>query len=111
MARHSFERKFLNEYKAIIQAYGIFAEKLVRNAAFMAGELEVLKENIKNDGTKIPYQNGKNQNGITINPDCNTYNTMIKNYNATVKQLREMMDKIGDTDSQGDALDEFLSDS
>ena len=67
------------------------AEKLIENASFMSITLDELKEDIKIYGVKETYVNGKDQFGFKESIESKTYNTMVKNYMNTIKQLKDML--------------------
>lgn len=67
------------------------AEKLIDNAAFMAVSLQELQEIINEKGYVEEYQNGANQSGIKKSSEVDIYNTMIKNFNTTMKQLFDLL--------------------
>lgn len=80
------------------------AEKIIQEVAFMMVTMEDLKEAVNKDG---PIIYGKNGNGFDVrqeNPAQKSYNTMIKNYLAAIKQLNELMPD----QETGGALVEFL---
>lgn len=66
-------------------------EKLIDNAAFMAIQLEDIREKIMAEGVTSEYQNGENQFGTKKSPEVEVYNTMIKNYTAIIKTLCDML--------------------
>lgn len=67
------------------------AEKLIENAAFMAVSLRELQEAINKKGYVEEYQNGANQSGVKKSSEVEVYNTMIKNFNVTMKQLIDLL--------------------
>lgn len=67
------------------------AEGLIENVAFMRATLEELAKIINEQGYSSEYRNGENQTGTKKTPEVDIYNTMIKNYNATMKQLYDML--------------------
>lgn len=67
------------------------SEKLIENASFMSITLDELKDDIKKYGVKEAYVNGKDQYGFKESIESKTYNTMIKNYMNTIKQLNDML--------------------
>ncbi|WP_196606506.1 hypothetical protein [Pectinatus frisingensis] len=82
------------------------AEKLIENAAWMAISLDELKHEIDITGYTENYMNGANQSGVKDSTYVRTYNTMIKNYNATIKLL---LDQLPQTETHtGDKLAQFL---
>ena len=60
---------------------------LIQNAAFMKVSLEDLQEIINRDGVTETYQNGANQYGVKQSAAVQSYNALIKNYAAVIKQL------------------------
>lgn len=66
---------------------------LIDEAAFMAASLYELRKIINEKGYTEEYQNGANQKGIKKASEIEIYNTMIKNYQATVKQLTDLIPK------------------
>lgn len=82
-----------------------FAQKWYCEAAFMKITLQDLQEKINTDGAVIESFNG---NGILIkteHPAQKSYNTMIRNYNATVKHL---IDLLPSETAKSDELTEFI---
>ena len=67
------------------------AEKLIENAAFMAVSLRELQTAINEKGYVEEYQNGANQSGVKKSSEVEVYNTMIKNFNVTMKQLIDLL--------------------
>lgn len=65
-------------------------EPLLKNAAFMAVQLEDYRENIRENGGVCEYQNGENQWGTKKSPEAELYNTMMKNYQAVIRQLFDL---------------------
>lgn len=68
-----------------------FAQELIQNAAFMAVTLRDLQRIINETGYSSEYQNGENQFGTKKTPEVDIYNTMIKNFNTTMKQLQDLL--------------------
>ena len=82
------------------------AEKLIENAAFMAVSLNELQGLINLHGYTEEYQNGENQKGVKKSSEVDIYNTMIKNFNTTMKQLIDMLpDSPSGGNSRNAALD------
>lgn len=82
------------------------AEKLIENAAFMAVSLTDLQNIINEKGYTEEYQNGENQFGTKKASEVDIYNTMIKNFNTTMKQLIDMLpDTQSGSNSKNAALD------
>ena len=79
-----------------------FQQELIQNAAFMAVSLRELQKIINENGYSDEYQNGRDQSGTKKTPEVDIYNTMIKNFNTTMKQLYEMMPDSGEKKNGGD---------
>ena len=60
---------------------------LIQNYAFMKVVLDDLQELINQDGVVDHYQNGANQSGLKVSAALQSYNSLIKNFSATVKNL------------------------
>lgn len=82
-------------------------KSLIENAAFMTVTLEILQDEINENGIMIEYKNGENQYGRKKSPAAEMYNTMIKNLATITKQLSELVPKnIGTTNDDG--FDDFV---
>lgn len=81
------------------------ANSVLDKAMFMAAELEKLQEAIKKKGWVEEYQNGANQKGFKKSTEGDAYNTLMKNYNTTIKQLNDILPAKSES---GDALLDFL---
>lgn len=66
---------------------------LIDEASFMFVALKHLKEFINKNGVKEKYVNGNNQYGYKDSVESKTYNAMIKNYIAVIKQLNAELPK------------------
>lgn len=64
---------------------------LIEKAAFMSIELDILQENIKQNGWTSKYKNGENQYGTKKSPEAETYVALTKNYAAIVRQLTDLV--------------------
>lgn len=62
-------------------------EKLMMRAAFMAVTLEDLELDIAENGVTETYQNGANQFGVKKSAAVEVYNSMVRNYMGTIRQL------------------------
>lgn len=67
------------------------AEKLLEKIEFMETELGNLQAILKEKGWTEEYQNGPNQYGIKKSAEAEVYNNLIKNYNATIKALIDIV--------------------
>lgn len=89
----SEKNKILRMFKDCDMNTKKIATPLIENASYMKVELAHLKKyNIKN-GIKEFYMNGKGQFGYKESVESKTYNTMIKNYIAVIKQLNDILPK------------------
>jgi hypothetical protein len=81
-------------------------DKLIGNAAFMAEQLELLQNDIKQKGYISEYQNGENQWGTKKSPEIEIYNVMIKNYMAAIRQLTDLLPD--DNKQEADELLQYI---
>lgn len=79
---------------------------LLSKIEFMDEELDKLQKRLKKDGWVEEYQNGANQKGVKKSSYGDAYNTMIKNYNTTVKALNDILP---DESGEVDELLDFIS--
>lgn len=81
-------------------------EGLIADAAFMAEQLEKLREIITENGWSEEYKNGANQFGKKTSVEADMYVKVQKSYAATIKQLTDFLpeEKI----SKNDELLDFL---
>ena len=94
-------RKLKRIFKEIPENKKKVVEKLMDNAAFMAEQLELLQEDIKEKGYIFEYQNGENQWGTKKAPEVEIYIALTKNYSGIIKQLLELVPKTeGDSDDE-----------
>lgn len=77
----------------------------------MGASLYELRQIINEKGYTEEYQNGANQKGIKKCSEVETYNTMIKNYMATIKQLTDLLPKetAKIAEAAGDGFEEFIN--
>ncbi len=66
-------------------------EGLVKDAAFMAEQLEKLRNHIQENGWSEEYQNGANQSGRKSSPEADMYVKVQKLYSSTIKQLTDLL--------------------
>lgn len=91
-ARIKSEKNRLNRiFKEGDPARRDMLKRLIENAAFMSVSLEELQEIINEKGYTEEYQNGANQSGVKKCSEVEIYNTMIKNFTATVKLMAELL--------------------
>lgn len=89
----SEKNKLLNIFKDSEANVKKIAVPLIENASYMKVELAYLKKHNVENGIKEFYMNGKGQFGYKESVESKTYNTMIKNYIAVIKQLNEILPK------------------
>ena len=84
-------RKLNRIFKFLDKDRRLVAEKLCRKAAFMDVTLDEMQRQITAEGYIITATNGNGFEVRTDHPAMKTYNTMIKNYTAVIKQLAELL--------------------
>lgn len=99
--------KFKKIYRDVDESKRKNVEKLIDNAAWMAVSLEELRDKIDEEGYTEVYTNGANQCGVKDSTYVKAYNTMIKNYNATIKLLLDQM-PVQEQTQTADKLAQFL---
>lgn len=87
------KRKLSGIYSRLDKKTKKAVESLIDEAAFMAASLYELRQIIDQKGYTEEYQNGANQKGVKKCSEVEIYNTMIKNYMSTVKQLTDLLPK------------------
>lgn len=97
--------KYRRIYKNLEKDKKIFAEKLCSQLAFMSITLNDLQDEIKKDGPVKEVTNGNGFKVINEHPAQKSYNAMIKNYNATIKALIDLLP----AGTEEDELIEFIS--
>ena len=83
------------------------AKKMIERAAYMLVSLEDMEAKISEDGLVVVMPQGSYEIE-RAHPLLQPYNAMVKNYNATIKQLNEMLPN-GDADKAGQALMMFAT--
>ena len=66
-------------------------EGLVADAAFMAEQLEKLRETISKNGWSEEYKNGENQFGKKSSVEADAYIKLQKSYASVIKQLTDLL--------------------
>ena len=84
-------RKLNRIFKFLDKDRRLVAEKLCKKAAFMDVTLDEMQRQITAEGYIITATNGNGFEVRTDHPAMKTYNTMIKNYTAVIKQLAELL--------------------
>ena len=85
------------------------AARLADELIFMQDTLADLKRQVKETGTLEHFQQGK-QDFMRESPALRGYNTTLKQYNATFKQLCDLLPKEDTTRSTGNPLYDFIED-
>ncbi len=94
-------KRLTNLFSNIPKEQKMVVQQLIQNAGFMSATLDELMATINEKGIKEEYKNGANQFGYKDSVEVKTYNAMIKNYMAVIKQLNDMLP------NQNDLKDEF----
>lgn len=102
------KRKLASIYRKIDKDTKKSVEHLVEEAAFMAASLYELRKIINEKGYTEEYQNGANQKGVKKCSEVEIYNTMVKNYMSSVKQLTDLLPKEEAKKVQNDGFEEFV---
>ena len=90
MAKSKELALFEKIYAELDENHRIFAKKLYTELIFISSNLNELKKEINENGAIMKTVNGNGFEVLMENPAQKAYNNMIKNYNATVKQLAEL---------------------
>lgn len=91
------------------QELSVLGGKLVKELKFMEQSLTKLKKEIKEHGVVVSMCQGK-YNIERSNPAIASYNTMVKNYNSTIKQMYDLLNYSGAKAKDIDFEDDDLSD-
>ncbi len=104
------KRKLAGIYTRLDKKTKKSVDSLIDEAAFMAASLYELRQIIDEKGYTEEYQNGANQKGTKKCSEVEIYNTMIKNYMATVKQLTDLLPKeqAKAAETASDGFEEFV---
>lgn len=92
-----------NTFKEMDSDKGKLGLSLLEEAEFMKITLDELKKNIKKNGVVTEMCQGA-YNIERANPALNQYNSLIKNYNSTIKQIADILPK--DVTANEDNFDE-----
>lgn len=84
-------KKILHKIPTITRDQLTAADGLVINGAWMKGQLQFLRAAIDEKGPVEAYQNGANQSGFKQSVEVQIYNVMIKNYQAVMNKLLQMI--------------------
>jgi len=97
-------RRLKNSTKNMPKNSKNIAEKLINRAAFMLVSLENMETQIISEGVKVDMQQGEYTIKIS-NPLITSYNTLIKNYAAVIKQLCDLLPDNDATEAGNKLLD------
>ena len=101
--------RLTKQFKEVEKDRRVLADKLIKEVAFMTVTIEDLHEIVNRDGTIITGRSGNGFTTTSEHPAQKSYNTMIKNYLAAMKQLSELTDnKTEGVEKAGEALKEFI---
>lgn len=86
------------------------AYRLIDEVVYMGETITELKKMVKYDGVVIDVVNGNGFITQAEHPAQKSYNTTIKNYLSSIKQLNELMpdSKAGEVVKAGKALTDFI---
>ena len=82
-------------------------EGLIADAAFMAEQLEILRNHITENGWSENYQNGANQFGKKSSVEAEAYVKIQKSYASVIKQLTDLLPEQDET-TAGTEIMQFL---
>ena len=91
MAKKDRFKAISDEIDRLPESKAELGRSLLEKARFMDEGLNELQKNIKKDGWVEKYQNGANQFGLKKSSHADVYNTLIKNYNSTIKQILDLL--------------------
>ena len=93
MARRDKFKAIKDEIERLPDSKAELGRSLLEKARFMDKGLNELQEVIKENGWVEKYQNGASQFGLKKSSHADVYNTLIKNYNSTIKQILDLLPK------------------
>ena len=82
-------------------------KKLIERAAYMLVSLEDMEAQITSDGLTVEMPQGS-YSISRAHPLLSSYNAMVKNFNATIKQLSEALPPV-EAERAGQALMNFVT--
>lgn len=107
------ETRIKREYQRLLKIYAELPTKqlelldgLIQNAAFMKVSLDDMQVDINREGATDEYKHGKEQFGTKASATISAYNSMIKNYNAVMREL----DKKVPAEKLGGRLEALMND-
>jgi len=99
-------RKLANFYKSLPDDRKAYAKRMVDQLEFMESTLDRLKETIEQEGPTITAVNGNGFETRQEHPAQKSYNTMIKNYNSTIRILVGLLPEL--KKDEADEFEKFL---
>lgn len=101
------QNKIKKIYKNLPKDSFEIAKKLIERAAYMLVSLEDMEAKISEDGLVVKMPQGSYEIE-RAHPLLQPYNAMVKNYNATIKQLNELSPGV-EAEKAGQALMMFAT--
>ena len=113
MKKEFSAKKELKKLKTIVECLPDdikkITEGLVKDAAFLAEQLEHLRNAITEKGWSEEYQNGEKQHGRKPTVEADMYIKAQKSYSAIIKQLTDLMPSVEATSAPGAEILKFLN--
>ena len=113
MKKEFSAKKELKKLKTIVECLPDdikkITEGLVKDAAFLAEQLEHLRNAITEKGWSEEYQNGEKQRGRKPTVEADMYIKAQKSYSSIIKQLTDLMPSIEATSAPGAEILKFLN--
>lgn len=85
--------------------------ELAENALFMRGKLEETRIGLSRQQVVIAYDNGGGQTGIRRNPAFDAYEALLKSYQLTLRELRDMLQHASDKSEDESPLANILAEA
>lgn len=80
---------------SVPEAYREHARELLEQLEFQKKTLQETREKLEGVPIVIPYDHGGGQKGLKKNPAFETYNALMRTYNATINELKTLLDEAG----------------
>lgn len=93
MAKKDKFKAISDEIDKLPESKAELGRSLLEKARFMDEGLNNLQKEIAKSGWVEKYQNGATQFGLKKSSHADVYNTLIKNYNSTIKQILDLLPK------------------
>lgn len=78
--------------------------ELAENVLFMRAQLRAMRRDLARQESVIEYDNGGGQEGVRRNPAYAEYHAMLRSYNATLRQLHELVAQADGSEGGAGAL-------